>query len=159
MISSTAEYALRAVVHLAMHPDAPCTSKEIAETTKAPPGYVSKVLQDLARAGLVVAQRGPNGGFSLALPPERISVLDAINAVDPIRRITTCPLGIPSHGTRLCRLHDKLDHAIAEFERVFRESTIADMIEPSRQGTRCLFPTVRGKPAAAPARRGPRARA
>jgi Rrf2 family protein len=143
MFSNTAEYALRAIVHLAVNRDRACPASQIAEATQIPSGYVSKVLQDLGRAGLVNSQRGPNGGFTLARDASEISVLEAVNAVDPIHRITKCPLGIPSHGTQLCRLHHRLDQAIESMERVLGESSIAEMIEPSRTGTRCLFPPVK----------------
>jgi Rrf2 family transcriptional regulator, nitric oxide-sensitive transcriptional repressor len=142
MFSSTAEYALRATVYLAMHPGERANSREIAEQTRAPAGYVSKVLQDLAGAGIVVSQRGPNGGFWLARPAEKITVLEVVNAVDPIRRITECPLKIPSHGTTLCRLHRKLDDAIAMIEKTLGGSSLAEMCEPAKAGGRLIYPTV-----------------
>ncbi|MBL8746542.1 MAG: Rrf2 family transcriptional regulator [Phycisphaerae bacterium] len=153
MFSSTAEYALRAVVQLATQPENALTAQAIAKVTRVPAGYLSKILQDLAKAGIVNSQRGPNGGFTLASRPDRLTVLDVVNAVDPIRRITDCPLGLPEHGKNLCRLHRRLDDAIALVETSFREATIQDMMSPSRSGTRCLFPTVDRKPIAEPKRR------
>ena len=144
MISNTAEYALRAIVHLATRAGTAHTAQQIAAITKVPPGYLSKVLQDLAKAGVVISQRGPNGGFTLARSPEAISVLEVINAVDPIQRIRTCPLGLPEHGTKLCTLHQRLDDAMAYVEQMFGNSTMADMLKPSRSGSRCIFPTVEG---------------
>ncbi len=128
MFSQTTEYALRAVVWLASQHDQPRTTREIAATTHVPAGYLSKVLQALGRADLVTSQRGLYGGFTLTKPPERISVLEVINAVDPIHRIDKCPLGLKSHGTQLCALHRQLDDAIAHIERVFATSTIADLL-------------------------------
>ncbi|NUQ01687.1 MAG: Rrf2 family transcriptional regulator, partial [Armatimonadetes bacterium] len=92
MISQTAEYALRAIVCLAAQPEGRLTTPQIAGATRVPAGYLSKVLQLLGRAGLVRSQRGLGGGFVLARPAELISVLDVVNAVDPIQRITGCPL-------------------------------------------------------------------
>ncbi len=152
MLSSTAEYALRAIVYLASHSEASITSQDIAQGTQVPSSYVSKVLRDLSRAGLVEAQRGPNGGFILGRNPENISVLEVVNAVDPIRRIKFCPLGIPSHSGRLCKLHQKLDDAIALVEESFRTSTLADLADGTKSSARCAFPplTVGGKPQVAP---------
>jgi Rrf2 family protein len=149
MFSSTAEYALRAVVYLATHREGLHSSEAIAEVTKVPAGYLSKVLKDLAEAGVVSSRRGPNGGFALARPAEDITVLEVVNAVDPIQRIRTCPLGIPSHGTSLCRLHRKLDDTIALMEQTLQSATIAEMCEPQRAGNKCVFPTIRAprKPA------------
>ena len=141
MFSSTAEYALRAVVYLATHRDGLSSSQAIAEETKVPPKYISKILSDLVNVQLVTSRRGPNGGFALAREPDGISVLEVVNAVDPIKRIETCPLGIPAHGTSLCRLHRKLDDTIALIEEALRSSSITEMAEPS--GSKCAFPTVR----------------
>src|SRR5689334_11414008 len=120
MFSNTAEYALRAVMHLASRADQARTAKEISEVGRIPVGYASKVLQDLAQAGIVDSRRGPNGGFRLARPPGDITVLEVINAVDPIQRITKCPLNLPEHATKLCRLHQEIDNAIAVVENAFK---------------------------------------
>ena len=128
MISHTAEYALRAVVWLAGHADADLGTPEIARAIQAPPGYLSKVLQALSRARLVVSHPGRNGGFRLARPPADLSVLDIINAVDPIQRIRQCPLSLDSHRGELCPLHRRLDHAISLMELAFGESTIAELL-------------------------------
>jgi len=138
MFSQTTEYALRAVVWLASQKAEPQTTMQIAATTRVPPGYLSKVLQALARANLVNSQRGLYGGFTLTRPPDKISVLEVINAVDPIHRIESCPLGLKAHGTQLCALHRRLDDAIAHIQKAFSESTIADLLaEPSTSHPLC----------------------
>jgi len=128
MISQTAEYALRAVVWLGGRPDEPVGTKQISEAAKVPAGYLSKVLQMLARADLVVSTAGRGGGFRLTRRPEDISVLDVINAVDPIQRIRPCPLELAGHGTELCPLHRRLDDAMAQMEAAFANSTVAEML-------------------------------
>lgn len=135
MISQTAEYALRAVVWLASHPDAAMGTAHVAAATQVPPGYMSKVLQALARSGLVVSQPGRKGGFQLTRIATRISVLEVINAVDPIQRIRKCPLDLKTHGERLCPLHRRLDEAMASVEEAFAGSTIAELISDSSRPT------------------------
>jgi Rrf2 family protein len=142
MFSNTAEYALRAVMHLTSAPGRPRAAKEIAEAGKIPPGYVSKVLQDLARAGILDSRRGPSGGFRLSRDAADISILEVINAVDPIRRITRCPLGLPEHSKRLCRLHQQLDDAIATVEKTLAQTSFADLIEGDRKSPKFQFPTI-----------------
>ena len=105
MISPTAEYALRAMVAIAQHSGDAVVTPTIAEITQVPPGYLPKVLQTLRKAGLVDSKRGLGGGFTLARPAEEVTVLEVVNAVDPIKRIHRCPLEIDSHGTELCPLH------------------------------------------------------
>ncbi|HEX7376156.1 MAG TPA: Rrf2 family transcriptional regulator [Pirellulales bacterium] len=135
MISQTAEYALRAIIHLADRNDAPQTTQQIAEVTCVPAGYLAKVMQGLSRAGLVRAQRGLHGGFTLAVSAETLTVLDVVQAVDPIDRITHCPLGIEGHQT-LCPLHSRLDNAAAMVEKALGASTIAELLLEPQDGKR-----------------------
>jgi len=128
MVSQTADYALRAVVSLGYQADTPQTTQQLAETTRVPAGYLSKVLQALVRAGLIHSQRGLHGGFVLARPLDRLTVLDVVNAVDPVKRIESCPLGLATHGVNLCPLHRRLDRAIALVEKEFRDCTVADLL-------------------------------
>ena len=138
MISQTAEYALRAVVWLAIEPETPVGTPRIARATKVPPGYLSRVLQSLARAGLVTSNPGRSGGFRLTRSPKDISVLDVVNAVDPIRRIERCPLDIDDHGLNLCPLHRRLDAAIAATESAFRDTSIGELLtDPSTSRPLC----------------------
>src|SRR6516162_8182264 len=116
MFSQTVEYALRAVVHLAFNAPNAQTTEQIAKSTKVPPAYISKVLQRLAQAGVVKSQRGIGGGMSLVKAPSEVTILEVVNAVDPIQRIKTCPLELASHGVRLCPLHHRVDKALALVE-------------------------------------------
>ncbi len=128
MFSQTTEYALRAAVWLAGNEGSPQTNQKIATATQAPAAYLSKLMKSLARAGLVRGARGAGGGFELARPAASVSVLDVVNAVDPVCRIKVCPLGLASHKTRLCPLHKKLDEAIATIETSFRTTSLADVL-------------------------------
>ena len=141
MLSQTVEYALRAMVFLAdRNPDA-CTTEQIAEATRVPAAYLSKVLQSLKRAGLVRSQRGLHGGISLESKPDDLTILEVVNAVDPIQRIRTCPLGLKSHGIHLCPLHSRLDRALAMVEQAFDGTTLAEILaEPTTSVPLCDFP-------------------
>lgn len=129
MISQTCEYALRAVVWLAAHPDKPQPTDSIAEATRVPPSYLAKTLQMLGKAGIVGSSPGPRGGFRLQRSATELTVLDVINAIDPIERITECPLGISRHAGHLCPLHYRLDAARALIEDAFRSCTIHQLVE------------------------------
>jgi DNA-binding IscR family transcriptional regulator len=63
---------------------------------------------------------------------EELTILDIVNAVDPIQRIKTCPLEISSHGTQLCPLHRRLDAALALVEQAFRNTTVAEVLRPGK---------------------------
>lgn len=127
IITQSAEYALRAAVVLARAGDAAMTAPQLAEQSKVPVHYLSKILQALRRAGVVSSQRGTGGGFVLTRSAPEITVLEIVNALDPIERIRTCPLKLEAHGTNLCALHRKLDDAIATVEQAFGASTLAEI--------------------------------
>ncbi|UUO07465.1 Rrf2 family transcriptional regulator [Blastopirellula sp. J2-11] len=142
MFSQTVEYALRAVCHLAYIAPESCTTEEIATGTKVPLAYLSKVLQGLAKAGVVRSQRGIGGGMSLIKRPDELTILEVVNAVDPIQRIRTCPLGLSTHGVKLCPLHRRLDNALKSVEEAFGGTTLAEVIaEPSESIPLCEFPS------------------
>ena len=121
-------------------PDA-CTTAAIATATKIPKDYLAKILQGLAKKKLVTTQRGLGGGVTLARPPAEMTILDVVNAVEPIERIQTCPLGLAAHGARLCPLHKRMDEAMATVEKAFRETTLAEVLsEPSDSVPLCDGP-------------------
>jgi Rrf2 family protein len=128
LLSDASEYAIRGVVWLAQRKGGTFKLREISEGTKAAPGYLIKVLQSLAKAGIVSAQRGSSGGFALIPEPSALSVLTVINAVDPVERICRCPLRLKSHGTSLCPMHRQIDDALALIETTFRDTMIADLL-------------------------------
>lgn len=141
MISQTAEYALRALIWLASRPDEQLSARQVAKATKVPAGYLAKVLQNLARAELLASQRGVGGGFMLAHAPEDISIWRIVDAVDPIKRIRSCPLDIKSHGVNLCPLHSRIDATIALVQDAFESTTLADLLnETSGSPPLCEFP-------------------
>ncbi|MCA8986262.1 MAG: Rrf2 family transcriptional regulator [Planctomycetaceae bacterium] len=144
MFSQTVEYALRAIVHLADSAPDSQTKDEIAAATLVPPAYLSKVLQSLRKADIIQTQRGVGGGMRLVGTPETLTILQVVNAVDPIKRIETCPLGIRSHGKNLCPLHRRMDEALASVESAFGATTLSEVLsEPHGSYPLCSHPPVR----------------
>ena len=141
MISQTAEYALRAIVHLAQTHPVPQTAASIAERTHVPVPYLSKVMQSLARVGLVSSQRGLHGGFALVRKSSTFSVLDVITAVEPLHHIRSCPLRIPGH-IDLCMLHGTLENALVKMEEVYAATPIDRLLE-ERNGILALCDCAR----------------
>jgi len=141
VFSQTVEYSLRAVCYLASQAPDACTTEQIATATKVPRAYLSKVLQSLGRAGLVHSQRGLGGGMTLTKEPKNLTILEVVNAVEPIQRIKTCPLELSSHGVKLCPLHRRLDNALAMVEKAFGGTTLAEILaEPTSSKPLCDFP-------------------
>jgi len=150
MFSQTVEYALRAVVFLAGQAPETRTTEQISRATHVPAPYLAKVLQGLVKAGILRTQRGVGGGVGLVKTADQLTILEVVNAVDPIERIRTCPLGLASHGVRLCPLHKRMDKALATVEEAFRSTTLAEILaEPTESVPLCDFPAMK-MPAVAP---------
>ncbi len=83
-ISARCEYACRAMVELALHqPEGDIlTAQTIAASRHVPEKYLVHILLQLKRAGLVHSVRGAQGGYTLALPPEQVNLLQIVEAID-----------------------------------------------------------------------------
>lgn len=144
MISKTAEYGLRAVTCLAAEAGTALSADLLAERTKVPRRYLTRVLQDLVAAGVVTSRSGPRGGYLLADGTIDRSILDVLAAVAPIERITSCPLGIGAHKS-LCPLHRELDRAYAATEAALAAVTIRQLVTSTDPITPLCAPGRRKK--------------
>lgn len=82
-ITRQADYALRAMIFLArMGPGKRAATGEIARVQRIPPSFLAKIISQLSIAGLIHTSRGARGGVNLAFPPEEITVLQVIEAID-----------------------------------------------------------------------------
>jgi Rrf2 family protein len=115
----------------------PMTSEQIAEATKVPGDYAVKVLQWLGRAQMVRGQRGRKGGFRLACDPGKVTLLDVVNVIDPLERITTCPLGREAHRDHLCPLHSRIDDVIAILVDSLGQMTLQSVISGTEGPALC----------------------
>ncbi|MNS47977.1 HTH-type transcriptional regulator CymR [compost metagenome] len=129
MLSNTAEYALRAVHFLARRPQESRTIQQIAQDTQVPADYLSKVMQGLARAGVVASQRGKHGGFRMARPVETLTLYDITEAVSPTQVLDRCPRNRPDHAEKLCALHECCRQAALAFNRRLQETRLVDVLE------------------------------
>ena len=130
MFTKTTEYALRAAVCIAQS-NRRQTSTEIADRTHVPVRYMSKVLQTLTEAELIESQRGPSGGFWLSKPAEEISLLDVVQCIQPIERITHCPIDLPEHADELCPLHIALDELAAMARKKLAGIALSELTDTS----------------------------
>ena len=93
MLSTTAEYALRAVIHPAHHDDErPIPGNQIAERADIPAKYLSKVLGDLVRVGVLTSLRGKRGGFGMVRSPKKTRLIDILSPFEQFE-IRRCPFG------------------------------------------------------------------
>jgi Rrf2 family protein len=137
MFTHSVEYALRAVVHLASVAPASRTTQQLAEATRVPQPYLAKLLHRLVQAGLVWARRGSNGGVSLAQQPADVTVLQVINAVSPIRRISLGAETATGRDAVCCPIHERINAILALAEEGFASVTLAEAATASRGPVPC----------------------
>lgn len=139
LFSQTTDYALRAIAYLATCSQRTCTIPEMAEAIQVNAPYLRKVLDKLREAGIVGTKRGSGGGIHMLSDPDDLTLLQVVNAVDPIVRIKRCPLGFPDH-LELCPLHYELDEGISHIEKLLSSRTIGQLLARRRSSARCSFP-------------------
>ena len=130
MISKTSEYALRAVLYLA-ESDAKGSvrASEIAEAIGVPANYLSKILHQLARSGILTSERGPAGGFRLAKPASELPLVKVIDAFEGLSERRKCLLGRKECSDESpCAVHEEWKNAYGPVLDFFSRTTIADLV-------------------------------
>ena len=128
-LTRAADYATRVMVHLAGMPAGSRASlPELAAAVEVPEHFLSKVLQALGRNGLIQSQRGACGGFVLSADPERVSLLDVVEAIEGPIRLNLC-FGPGDGCTRKsrCPVHLVWTDAQAALIGVLRAASIAHL--------------------------------
>ena len=130
MLSAPAEHALRAVLHLAQFPaKTSVPADRIAEVLGAPRNYLAKTLNALAKAGVVHSSRGPTGGFSLAIPPNELTVAAVVAPFDEQRRSNMCLLQNQlCDSQNPCSAHARWVQIADQTAAAFARTTIADLL-------------------------------
>lgn len=125
MLSNTCKYALRALIYLGKFSkeDQMIGIKRISEDLGLSSPFLGKILQNLVKQKLLVSTKGPNGGFALARPSDKITLWDIVIKVDGEEFFTNCLISLEPCRTHdptkpLCPVHsqyDKLRKQIADF--------------------------------------------
>ena len=134
-LTKKADYALMAMKHLAEHPSAASRSaKDVADAYGIPPEALAKILQRLAKAGLLQSQHGTNGGYTLARAAHTISAFEVIQAIDGPLFITSCITvrGNCDQSDR-CNIREPLRRVNHSIEEVLRRITILEMKEEANE--------------------------
>jgi len=126
-LSESASLALHVMVLLAQQGGQRSSTPELARRLEASPHTLAKVLQQLTRAGLVRAARGPKGGFALARPPRKISLLDTYQAVEGPLGKAQCLLGEPFCDGSRCVLGGLVEWVQREGRNYLSRTTLEDL--------------------------------
>jgi Rrf2 family protein len=134
-LSAKADYAVRAVLVLAAHDGpGPLKGELIAGSQKLPLKFVENILGELKHAGIVVSQRGPEGGYQLAVPPETLSVAEVIRVVDgPLAAVAGMRPEMVSYPPGAEALPEVWLEARTALRAVLEQITFADLVERSKR--------------------------
>jgi FeS assembly SUF system regulator len=136
-LSRLTDYGIVLMVQLARSADdAARNARHLAEETDLPAPVVSKVLKSLARKGLLASQRGSKGGYTLARPPEDISVPEMITALEGPISLTECTMnpGACSQESS-CDVREPWQRINAAVHSAMAKITLADLAAPRAPGS------------------------
>jgi Rrf2 family protein len=103
-------------------------AQELGRDLGLPPLYLSKVMQQLARAGLLSAQRGRRGGYRLARDPEKIKLYEILSAVEPVARYESCILGHKDCSDETaCPIHEAWVNARGKVLSLLKKTPLSDL--------------------------------
>ena len=147
MLSTTAEYALRALISLAHDPDKAILGRDLAVLSGVPANYLSKILLDLKKAGFVQAVRGTGGGYRMGRPPEDVRLMHVVEYIDGPAARPGCFLSGSDACSDLdpCMAHDRWAAVRDQYVAFLESTTLADVSEhPYR--SHLLQPKESGSP-------------
>jgi Rrf2 family protein len=127
MLTRSGTHALRAMVILAEAPTSYRGTQEVARRAGAPRNYLGKILQQLARNGLLESQKGLGGGFRLARAPESISLFEIIASLEDVDRWSKCVLGRACSDDNPCVLHDRWVRARDAYLDMLNRTNVAEL--------------------------------
>lgn len=153
LYSKPCEYAIRAMAYLARSGPV-ARGEEIAHAENIPAPVLAKILQELARKGLLASRRGPGGGFRLARRPQLITLRDVVAAIDGLDQFLECAVGLERCSDDApCPLHDTWKGLRERFLNYLETTTLAEMADAVARKKELMRRPVARRPA--PRRRRP----
>lgn len=129
MLSQTGVYAVQALLHLAAQPNGRhVPAGSVARDLGIPATYLAKVLQRLARHGILESTRGARGGYRLSGNPTEITVAAVVAPFEGMAGRETCLLGGPCDPARPCSAHARRAAWNAAALKILQQTTLADLL-------------------------------
>ena len=114
----------------AQPPDRMVLAREIADKTNVPIPYLSRILRDAVRHGLLVSTRGIGGGFRMARPPDRIKLFEVLGPYEDIAQPAKCPFGqARCNDDNPCGIHEFWKPIASAFRTMLNDTTLADVMQ------------------------------
>jgi len=129
IFSRQCDYALQAVLYLALKPAGQMTSiRELTAGLHIPYHFLGKILQRLTRKGLLISLKGPAGGFALARPLDRITLFSIVEAIDGTTFTKACVLGFEEcSGRNPCAVHETWAGLREGIARMIQDRTLGEL--------------------------------
>lgn len=137
MLSNASKYAVNAVLFLALddHKDRKIGVKEIAANINVPVPFLAKLLQDLARKGVISSSKGPNGGFYLTEENKSQKLLVVVDEIDGLSKLKECVLGLTNCSSeKPCPIHAMVQPLRQKFLYELDNNSIIDFAKNVQEG-------------------------
>ncbi|RAU82829.1 RrF2 family transcriptional regulator [Pontibacter arcticus] len=142
ILSKTTEYALRAVVYIALAAAAQHKAgiKQIAAELDLPVHFIGKILQDLVRKNIIASSKGPGGGFYMQRNAHEITILEIVRSIDGVELFRRCGMGMQHcSDTHPCPLHDDFKVIRDKLLHVLSSRTVGNLVESINTGTASII--------------------
>jgi len=138
--SRSAEYAIRAFVNLSRVPEGKYAMvKHIAQQEEIPTHFLAKILQQLARKGLLRSSKGPTGGFTLRRKASEVSLMNIVEALDGLGDYDKCASGLAEcNDEQPCGMHDSWNALRSRIIEYLKQTSIADIQTALEEKRRAL---------------------
>ncbi len=137
MFSTSCHYGLQAMLYIAMHAsdESNVELKVVAKEQDIPRHFLSKILQQLVKNDLLISMKGPTGGFRLARPPEKITLIEIIAAIDGLGVFNKCGIGFKQcNDKNPCPIHDDYKKVRAQVQDLFKSKNLKETVEDVKSG-------------------------
>lgn len=141
MLSNACQYAIRSILFLAMYSNETqkIGVKKISEELETPQPFLAKLLQQLAKSGLVSSIKGPNGGFYLTKKDKANSIWDIIVCIDGTSKFDSCFMGLSSCNEETpCPVHFTVVQFKEQLLGDFKGKTIQEFTEDIQKKGRVI---------------------
>ena len=142
VLSRSSEYAIRALTFLAQQSGEDFhLARDMAQQLGIPAPFLGKVLQPLVARGILFSQRGRSGGFRLALPPDKVTLLQIVDTQESLGRARQCILGQPVCTDEFpCPLHAEWRSFADTFLARLSDTTLHDLVDYCAANPQCRYP-------------------
>ncbi|MEX0648981.1 MAG: Rrf2 family transcriptional regulator [Balneolaceae bacterium] len=137
MFSTSCHYGLQAIIYIALHfsEGKNISLTEIADEQEIPRHFLSKILQLLVKHKLLISMKGPTGGFSLSRPPEEITLIEVVEAIDGLDMFTQCGIGFKKcDDNHPCPIHHDYKVVRDRIQKLFETKTLLELTEDVKSG-------------------------